>query len=369
MTLPSRAAPVADSQQQGVISSAGIRGTAEVPYPVEFTARAGEYFRIWIVNLALTILTLGIYSAWAKVRKRRYFYSHTRVAGEGFEYRARPIAILKGRLVAVALMVLFYGVGYVAPLWQLVLLVPLAIAGPWLLVRSLAFNAYNSAYRNIRFTFGGTYKECMKLVLLYGMLVVATVGLAFPFLKRRMVQFIAAGHGFGSAPFSVADAFKKPFIRAYAVAYGFALLGGVLFFAMIAGAGLVSRGQEGGSAAAAIFPLAMLFLYGGMFFLFAYVRARTANALWGHLEVGPVRFESRLRARDLAWLYLSNLVVLLLTVGLAAPWAAVRTMRYRASKTTLIASGPLETFLQAETGRVSVTGEEVAEMFDIDIAL
>src|SRR6266853_342313 len=76
-------------------------------HPVEFTADAGEYFRIWIVNLALTIFTLGIYSAWAKVRKRRNFYGHTRGDGESFEYRANPIAILTGRLIAVALFAVF----------------------------------------------------------------------------------------------------------------------------------------------------------------------------------------------------------------------------------------------------------------------
>src|SRR5438132_12646505 len=73
-------------------------------HPVQFTADAGEYFRIWIVNLALTIVTLGVYSAWAKVRKRRYLYGHTRIDGEGFEYRGRPIAILKGRVIAVAIV-------------------------------------------------------------------------------------------------------------------------------------------------------------------------------------------------------------------------------------------------------------------------
>jgi len=45
------------------------RDSAERRFPVEFTAGAGEYFRIWIVNLALTIVTLGVYSAWAKVRR------------------------------------------------------------------------------------------------------------------------------------------------------------------------------------------------------------------------------------------------------------------------------------------------------------
>ena len=32
--------------------------------PFSFTGRAGEYFRIWIVSLCLSLLTLGIYSAW-----------------------------------------------------------------------------------------------------------------------------------------------------------------------------------------------------------------------------------------------------------------------------------------------------------------
>ena len=68
-------------------------------YPIRFTGSAGEYFRIWIVNLFLTVLTLGIYAAWAKVRTRRYLYAHTEVAGSAFEYTANPIAILKGNLI------------------------------------------------------------------------------------------------------------------------------------------------------------------------------------------------------------------------------------------------------------------------------
>ncbi|HAG47009.1 MAG TPA: DUF898 domain-containing protein, partial [Gammaproteobacteria bacterium] len=69
--------------------------------PVEFTGSGGEYFRIWIVNLVLTILTLGIYSAWAKVRTKRYFYRNTIIGGSPFEYHARPIQILKGRAIVV----------------------------------------------------------------------------------------------------------------------------------------------------------------------------------------------------------------------------------------------------------------------------
>lgn len=44
-----------------------------------FTGTGSEYFRIWIVNLLLSIVTLGIYSAWAKVRRMKYFYRNTRL--------------------------------------------------------------------------------------------------------------------------------------------------------------------------------------------------------------------------------------------------------------------------------------------------
>ena len=55
----------------------------------EFTGSGSEYFRIWIVNTLLTVVTLGIYSAWAKVRRLRYFYGSTQLAGSTFEYHGQ----------------------------------------------------------------------------------------------------------------------------------------------------------------------------------------------------------------------------------------------------------------------------------------
>lgn len=329
--------------------------SAERRYPVEFTASAGEYFRIWIVNLALTIVTLGIYSAWAKVRKRRYFYGHTRIAGEAFEYRAKPIAILKGRLIAVAGLAVFYGVGHFWPLYQWILWIPFAIVAPWLLVRSLAFNAYNTAHRNVRLGFRGTYRGCMKVVLTYGWLVLT--GILYPYFKHRLLRFVAENHWYGTTRFEAAD-FKKPFLSAYVSAFGF----GLLLVAAVVGLTIWSR-------SALVVAAGFVLIYVGSFLLFAYIRARTTNALWNAVRIGPLRFDSTLSAGALIWIYFSNLVAIAFTLGLATPWAVVRATRYRASMTAVIVSGSLEGFAQAEAQQVSVAGEEAAELFDIDIAL
>jgi len=343
-------------------------------HPVEFTAAAGEYFRIWIVNLALTIVTLGIYSAWAKVRKRRYFFGHTRVDGESFEYRANPVAILKGRLIAVTLFAVFYAISHYAPLYIWAIYLVLLFFGPWLVVRSLAFNAYNTAYRNVRFVFSGTYGTCLGLVLGYGLLTLVTLGFGFPFLRRRLVQFAAESHSYGTTRFALAEGFKKLFVRPYFVVFGVSFLLGIALLVFFAGMGVVAgAGAKAGSGRPQWMPMAIIagvaVFYALLFLQVAYIKARTVNAVWNHLSIGPLRFESALRARDLIWLYFSNLVVVALTIGLATPWAAVRAMRYRASKTTAIASGPLDGFAQGEAQKVSVAGEEVADFFAFDLAL
>ena len=91
-----------------------VPAVASAPAPrevaFEFRATGSEYFRIWIVNLLLTIVTLGIYSAWAKVRRLRYFYGSTALEGTSFDYHADPKAILKGRLIAVLAYVVFNSV-------------------------------------------------------------------------------------------------------------------------------------------------------------------------------------------------------------------------------------------------------------------
>src|ERR1700680_3220470 len=107
------------------------------PEQFHFTGSGAEYFGIWIVNLLLTIVTLGIYSAWAKVRRLQYFYRHTELAASGFDFHGSPIRILIGRVIALVMLIAYnYSVRLHSPVTILVIVV-LALAIPWLLRNSL----------------------------------------------------------------------------------------------------------------------------------------------------------------------------------------------------------------------------------------
>ena len=113
----------------------------------------------------------------------------------------------------------------------------------------------------------------------------------------------------------------------------------------------------------------MIGVYMTYLLVYAYSHARTTNVTFNALSAGPLRFESTLGARKLAGIYLVNILAVIFTLGLATPWAVVRTMRYRAEKLTLVTTGTLAEFVGTETTDVSATGQEVGEMFDLDFGL
>ncbi len=125
----------------------------------KFTGRAGEYFRIWIVNVLLSILTLGIYSAWAKVRTKTFFYRHTWVDDTSFDYHADPRRILIGRIIIGTAFAALFISQYYAPVVYGILVCGLFLMMPWIVIKALSFNARNSSYRNVRFSFVGKLSE------------------------------------------------------------------------------------------------------------------------------------------------------------------------------------------------------------------
>ncbi|MDP2247737.1 MAG: DUF898 family protein, partial [Nitrosomonadales bacterium] len=154
-----------------------------------FYGTGTEYFNIWMVNLLLTILTLGIYSAWAKVRRLQYFYRNSWLNEANFDYHGDPVAILKGRILAVLLLVLYNLSGTLSPIIGAIILIPIVIIMPILLYKSLRFRAINSSYSGLRFGFTAKLSEAYKTFLLWPILAFMTLFAFTPFAHQRIKQF------------------------------------------------------------------------------------------------------------------------------------------------------------------------------------
>jgi uncharacterized membrane protein YjgN (DUF898 family) len=341
---------------------------AERRYRFAFTGRTGEYFRIWMVSLCLSVLSVGIYSAWGKVRKKRYLYAHTRLDGDGFDYRASPLAILRGRVIA---LLLFGGIaltGHFIPLLQLGFLLLLVLLSPWIVVASARFTARNSTFRNIAFGFDGRFGEAAWVFVGGALIVFLTLGLAYPWYRMRRARFIVSHHRFGATPFAT-DITTGGFVVTYLLA-SLMIVGVVVAFgALAAGIAFVSGGTEGEAEASPLFQVAVVLLYASYIAVYAYIRARTQNLIANATVVGPMRLAGTLRARRLAWLYLSNVVAILASLGLATAWATIRLARYRAENLIARANAPLETYGAGVSAHSSATGSEVSDLFDVDVSL
>lgn len=340
-------------------------------YPFVFTGTGGEYFRIWIVNIALTIITLGIYSAWAKVRTNRWFYGHTLLDNSPFSYLATPIQILKGRLIAAALLILYTITSSTAPLIAGIIMLGIMIASPWIIVMALRFTSRQSAYRGLKFNFTGSVGEAAIVYLLLPALSFITLGLALPYTAYRQVRFLASNYVYGSTQAEY-EGTLKPFWSVYLIALVLLFIPmGILSYAVFTAYQLGLTGMPKELIYTAIGTLVLIGIIS--FYLIipviaAFVQSRKANLFYNHTVIRTVHFKSTQRARDLIWIYLTNLILIAITFGLFIPFASVRLARYRAEHLALF-SDDLAAFTAQARDNMSAVGGEISDLFDMEIGI
>lgn len=378
----------------------------------EFHGRAGEFFRIWIVNVVLTIVTFGIYAAWAKVRTRRYFYGNTLLDGKPFDFTGNPISILKGNLLFGGLFVIYTVAGSLFPPLAILVALVIALLAPWLIQKALRFRAHNTVHRNVRLNFRGTTGEAYTVFLGLAILIPFTFGLIAPYLQFRQKKYFLGNMGWGNASAVMqggAGFFYKTFFKSIGLVFIlFLILGAaaVPTFNVIQRKAMEAKeaapAREAGGPSEATpksapvdvdltvptdapehpesrgrLPMGApeIGVIGGMigfyllfFLLFLYYQVRTTNysintTQWGRLG----HLESKIRVRDLALLYITNGIAVLVSLGLLIPWVKVRMARYRAERTSLIATGSLDAVAQSLGSEVSAMGDAGADIFDFDI--
>ncbi|MBP2235575.1 uncharacterized membrane protein YjgN (DUF898 family) [Sinorhizobium kostiense] len=304
---------------------------------LSFTGSGSEYFGIWIVNILLTIVTLGIYSAWAKVRRNRYFYGNTVLLGRGFEYHATGGQILIGRLIVFAYLILYNVLLTFVPLAGMALLLLLLCFVPWLVARGLRFSARVTSYRNVRFDFVGRAGGAFLAFIVGPVLASLTLGILVPLASRWVYRYIGNNLRYGKKAFStdpsIGTIYKSWAISAAIIILGLLIIGFVAFLNVA----IVVTAMESPDLLPAEMQASLVVLMAIGYVLFFAIfgvaalvyRAGVRNVAWSAATFdGKHRLLSDLSRPRYAWIGISNFVVTLVTLGLMRPWAAVRMARY-----------------------------------------
>ncbi|MGZ8289156.1 MAG: YjgN family protein [Telluria sp.] len=354
-----------------------------------FTGSGKEYFRIWIVNLLLTIVTLGIYSAWAKVRRLQYFDRNTQLAGASFDFDGDPKAILRGRVIAVGLLAAYqYAFGFSLAV-GIGVVITLLVMLPFMMRGALRFRLRNTRYRGLRFNFSGTVKGAYlaylpPLVMFLspaallaldpsGKLVVPIFALylCFPLMHGAMKRYQHRHLEFGSLQTGF-EVRKRSFYKPYLVALGLwvsMIIGMVL--AMMIFAVLAGKGATKAPALFAFLPLLVGLVMAYLVYLIAgpYVQVRIGNLVWSNTSFPGIRFNSFLGARSFMKLQTINVVLTLLTLGLYRPFAVVRIYEYRLAHMTVDTDGNFEHIAAGVKGPSRAAGADgVADFLGVDLS-
>ncbi|CAH0526649.1 YjgN family protein [Vibrio hippocampi] len=382
--------------------------------PITFKGQGAEWFGIWIVNILLSIVTLGVYSAWAKVRTKRYFYGNTYLAGDNFEYHAKPIQILKGRLVALAVVLIWAISNAFFPVLAIAFMLVFYMALPWLLWSNARFDSAMTSYRNVHFSFNSTLKSAYVALMgraLVALLVVAVLivaiavtaqfnsilavilgvlsALAFAVLygwvSSGVCRYFTNGYRYGNWQFS-AEITTEFFIKLYLKALALGIASAIAIF-IVAALGTFGLGALAPALAIDVTSMTgvSVFVYTALIYLVlivmmialtTYTAVRTRNYVFAQLQLqqeaqggDAVEFSSSYTVGGYMWLVLSNFLLQVVTLGLARPWVMIRASRYVADNTVVVGDMSLIKTYDQDSAVKSAITDEVAQAFDLGVGI
>ena len=350
---------------------------------IEFTGTTKEYFGIWISNLVLTFVTLGIYSAWAKVRRIQFFRNHTVIADFPLSYHATGLQLFIGRIIALVIIVTYSVVSTVEPIAAIFIAIAFVFIYSWLANRSLRFNARMTSWRNIRFNWHGTYWKTFWYFTILPLIGLLSLGILFPLTTRYYYRYYAQNHSFGTTRFDAEPttssfyiAFLISIVASAIIVLIIAVLVGAIIFLAMSLFGVADHeyldqdvlypDAGGMSVWQALFFILLIF----PLVLFSLFRTMSRNILLRSLILDDaVTFDSSLGPVRYLWIRVSNLLAIVVSLGLMIPWASVREYRYLAQCTAYRFEIDDAEFVDDEQERMSAFGEEFAGLEDVDISI
>jgi uncharacterized membrane protein YjgN (DUF898 family) len=306
------------------------KGTAVPPslWRATFHGSGGTLLGIHVVNVLLTLATLGVYYFWAKTRVRRYVFGQTEFAGDRFAYHGTGREMLLGFLKAflvfllpvIALRTLRESIAVAGFLGSILYLMFIPVA----MVGARRYRLSRTSWRGIRFSFRGRTFRFMLLFLKGSFLTGLTFGLYYPFFLTERQAFMISHSYFGDERFH-----------------------------------FNGRGRD----LVGNFLLAVLLTLPTLGLCWFWFMARKRRFFWNHTRFGVARFRSTVSGGAVLGLYLVNALMLLGTLGVAWPWVRVRNIRF--SFRYLALEGPLDVErIQQQAQAASATGEGLAGFLD-----
>ncbi len=309
-------------------------------YAIAFHGRGSEYFRIQIVNLILTIVTLGFYYPWAKERSLKYLYSKNTFEDTPFVFSGTGREMFRGFVKAIALLAVVYGIfayllfngrlGWAMLVFYgaLFAVVPLAIHG------SYRYRMAKTSWRGIRFGYTGNRGELAWLFWKGTFLTLITFGLYGAWFTMNLRRYVLCNVRVGNARF----------------AYGGD--GADYFWLNFKGYLLT------------LFTLG-IYMFWWQKDLFEYY----VNNL--RLEQGDdaVFFRSRATGGGFAVLTIVNLLIVVCTLGIGYAWAVTRTLEFVASNIEAAGYYSFESLLQAQAEYSDATADDMADLLDFGFVI
>ncbi|UTA47478.1 DUF898 domain-containing protein [Simiduia sp. 21SJ11W-1] len=318
--------------------------------PFVFSGEGYEFFKIWIVNILLVMVTLGIYAPWAKVRTTQYFYGNTNLDGATFAFTADPVKMLIGRLIALALLIAYMVVNALSPIAGIVIGIGLFFLLPWVANRSMAFYARNTTYRNIRFAFEGDYWNAFKTFILWPLAGMLSLMLLMPLAIKKQQEYVINRHRYGNKSFTF-DAKTGAFYKLFLIALGIFVVG------IIAGSvlGFVLK------------PLSVVGVMIAYVLSILYFMVGLNNIIFNNSSIAEHNFKANYELKSFSLLMVGNFLLTVITFGLYIPWALVKLANYAANHTQLDVQGDLDKFAAVSQPDPSAFGEEFGDVFDMEV--
>ncbi|MER2996927.1 YjgN family protein [Pontibacter populi] len=308
-----------------------------------FKGQGSELFSIQIVNIALMLVTLGLYYPWAKAKNLQYIYRKTEMADSPFTFHGTGkemfIGFIKGiGIFGVLYSVLIYGmlqaqtdpgtyfICLLIFLAGLSVLVPIAIHG------MMRYRTSRTSWRGIHMGYRGTLGSMFKLFYLNLFLTIITFGIYSAWFTTNVRKEVFKNMRFGNAQFSYIGE------------------GSELFVLNIKGYLLT------------IFTLGIYSFWWAKDLIHFYI-----NNILIEQDGKYSRLDSSLTGGQYFKLAVGNLLIMIFTLGLGYAWVVTRTMAAIVNNCEIIGEFNPDALAQTEEDYKNATFEDMADMMDIGL--